>query len=91
MLLDARQRATDFLDRLKLALIGHDPSVAPTLYPQWAGQGEPDPEGDWLNDPGSKDIEFANPVDPAHAEQLLTDLLGEGIGTLTAADLDGDW
>jgi hypothetical protein len=79
-------RTEDFLDKLRLALITHDPNNMVKVYPKWDKREAT--EEDIQTTQGSS-WEFEE-FDPRDAEQILSDLLSNSSGRLTMADLGPD-
>lgn len=90
MVAEARQRAEDFGERFKLAVITADPKrFIPLMFPEW--QKKPEEEDD-LDEGGT--YRFTEPVDPAEAERVLQDLLAESRVSFKAGAVpngEGGW
>lgn len=76
---------------LKLALVAGDPQLWLTMLFPHLFQDEREDVSDLLdeeamiNDP-SVTLKFKDTPDPAHAAEILSGLLGNGMGVLTAVD-----
>jgi len=91
MVLEAKQRSLDFIDRWKLALIAHDPDrFTSVVFPEWMEQKATiatekdleDSEGMWR---------FGEDIDAKDAESILEQMVADSSGTMTMDDLDEDW
>lgn len=94
---EERRKAQDFIDKIKMSVISHDPAFwIDRLFPRWR-QGEDSNEVDLsqvdldeaLED---SDVEWTfDQVDPKEAERMLAELMASRGGTLSADDLDEEW
>lgn len=85
-MLDARDRAQERIEGLKVALITHDPARwLPIFYPQTAKQEVTEEDVD------DEDVTFEfEPFDPNAAEGLLSEVFGKQ-GTLRLQEVDDGW
>lgn len=89
--LDEYQKASDFMDQFKLAIVAIDPvKNTRMMFPHWfteelvveqvrADETLEDTTGEW---------KFTDPVSPQDAEQVMKDMLQNGQGRITMADVE---
>lgn len=97
MIADEREKARAALTQLKLALVTADPKTfLPLLFgdqmsdttataPPKPVEPDFDPAGDTAGE-----WKFTQAVDPAEAERIMAELLGDTRGTVTTS-ADGEW
>lgn len=102
---EERLKAASFVERFKLAVLGHDPKRwLPVLFPGWVKEGEPhrpsdaevvDATTEDLSDTEGTWIFEDSEVTPEEAERALAEMLDERGGSLSLEDFEpgqfGNW
>lgn len=88
LILEQRDKAKDYFDRLKFALVS--PLTFATLFPEWVKEPEPeeeevvddldDTEGEW---------KFTQKVTPEEAERVIKEMMATSSGRVTGDKVVG--
>jgi len=90
---EAHLRREDYLDKLKIALVTHNPNNLLKMYPNIR------PAVETTEEVTEKDIEESEGTwkfkdeafDPKSAEKLLTEMLAKNTGRLSMSDIGEGW
>lgn len=98
MIADEREKSRSFANQMKLALVGHDPQTyLPLLFGDAltpstkAPAQQVEPDFDPARDDTTGEWRFEDQMNPADAEAIMAELLADTRGSLTSADVAGEW
>lgn len=95
---DERIKARDFADRLKLALVAHDPGTwVKRVFPNWVNPPAANPEGEeveYLDEVTDDDLQggsewrFQERISPEEAEKILAEMTANPKGKFGMDELE---
>lgn len=83
MVAEAYERTEEAIERYRLALITHDPSIAPELYPEWRTTEMTEQEIDRAMGDPTQVVEYdLDVIPPEEAESILAEMLADRSGVV---------